>query len=106
MQDWTDSPDRYINPQVSFLYDISPGSDSRSTMTSTGNNLHYVDQKEEVHHIDHYDDEKASPGEHHSAHVDIDHGYDPAFIAATTRKIDWRLIPPLIAMYCISSIGE
>jgi len=38
--------------------------------------------------------------------VDIDEGYDPKWIKSTVRKIDWRLIPPLIAMYCISSIDR
>ncbi|BEJ12440.1 hypothetical protein CspHIS471_0209000 [Cutaneotrichosporon sp. HIS471] len=77
-------------------------------MTSTGTVPHLVDQKEagEIHHIDNYDDEKGSPPENHDAYVDIDHGYDQEFIHRTTRKIDWRLIPPLIAMYCISSIDR
>jgi hypothetical protein len=30
-------------------------------------------------------------------HQDIDDGYDPALVKSTTRKIDYRLIPPLIA---------
>ncbi|BEI81739.1 hypothetical protein CcaverHIS002_0208990 [Cutaneotrichosporon cavernicola] len=77
-------------------------------MASTGTTPHLIDQKEaeEIHHIDNYDDEKASAQEIHDAYVDIDHGYDQDFINRTTRKIDWRLIPPLIAMYCISSIDR
>ncbi|CAK9784065.1 unnamed protein product [Cutaneotrichosporon oleaginosum] len=76
-------------------------------MTSTGAPPRLVDQKDsaEIHHLDHYDDEKASPIDH-LEHVDIDHGYDQDFIRKTTRKIDWRLIPPLVCMYCISSIDR
>lgn len=64
-----------------------------------------MDMKADVAHVDYYDAEKASTQELEEK-VDIDHGYDPAFIKATIRKIDYRLIPPLIAMYCISSIDR
>lgn len=64
--------------------------------------------KLDAQHVEYPDEEKVissvASGEEPKLH--IDHGYDPAFIKKTTRKIDWRLIPPLIAMYCISSIDR
>ncbi|TXT04716.1 uncharacterized protein COLE_07535 [Cutaneotrichosporon oleaginosum] len=39
-------------------------------------------------------------------HGDIDHGFDPAFVKHTRRKIDWRLIPVLGAVYSISLIDR
>lgn len=66
------------------------------------------DEKLDVKHIDYPDEERVissnASGDEPKLH--IDEGYDPAFIKKTTRKIDWRLIPPLIAMYCISSIDR
>lgn len=38
--------------------------------------------------------------------TDIDDGFDPALIKRTVRKADWRLIPMLSAMYCISLIDR
>ncbi|BEI84447.1 hypothetical protein CcaverHIS002_0410510 [Cutaneotrichosporon cavernicola] len=38
--------------------------------------------------------------------VDIDDGFDPQFVKRTMRKVDWRLIPILIAMYTISLIDR
>lgn len=36
----------------------------------------------------------------------IDEGYDPVFVKRTLRKVDWRLIPILAAMYCVSLIDR
>jgi hypothetical protein len=38
--------------------------------------------------------------------ANIDEGFDPAFVKATMRKVDWRLIPILSAMYCVSLIDR
>lgn len=38
--------------------------------------------------------------------VDIDDGFDPVLVRRTMRKVDWRLIPILIAMYTISLIDR
>lgn len=38
--------------------------------------------------------------------VDIDDGFDPAFVKRTVRKADFRLIPMLSAMYTISHIDR
>lgn len=66
------------------------------------------DEKLDVKHVEYPDEERVissnASGDEPKLH--IDDGYDPAFIKKTTRKIDWRLIPPLIAMYCISSIDR
>jgi hypothetical protein len=35
-----------------------------------------------------------------------DEGYDPAVIKRIRRKIDWRLVPPLSALYAISLIDR
>lgn len=64
------------------------------------------DEKAEVNHIDYPEEEKYIAATDSEQKLHIDDGYDPAFIKQTTRKIDWRLIPPLIAMYCISSIDR
>ncbi|BEJ11525.1 hypothetical protein CspHIS471_0109470 [Cutaneotrichosporon sp. HIS471] len=43
---------------------------------------------------------------HHSSRPNVDEGFDPAFLKATIRKVDWRLIPVLTAMYCVSLIDR
>jgi hypothetical protein len=70
-----------------------------------------VDEKAEVAYVDYTVDEEKGDLDTTTdtstiSHNDIDHGYSQEFIKRTTRKIDWRLIPPLIAMYCISSIDR
>lgn len=40
------------------------------------------------------------------ASVDIDDGFDPAVIKALRRKIDWKLVPPLAALYAVSLIDR
>lgn len=54
---------------------------------------HEVDRKEEV--IDHVEyaggEERIVADEDRTR--DIDEGYDPAFVKATIKKVDWRLIP-------------
>lgn len=35
---------------------------------------------------------------------DIDAGWDPKAVARTMRKVDWRLIPVLAAMYTVSGL--
>jgi hypothetical protein len=37
---------------------------------------------------------------------DIDHGFDPALVKRVMRKVDFRLIPVLSALYCISLIDR
>lgn len=43
-----------------------------------------------------------------NAHLtqDIDQGFDPDLVKRTVRKIDWRLIPILSAVYTISLIDR
>lgn len=38
--------------------------------------------------------------------LDPDHGYDPAEIKRIIRKVDWRLVPPLAALYAMSLIDR
>lgn len=38
--------------------------------------------------------------------VDIDHGIDPEQLKRIIRKVDWRLVPTLSAMYCVSLIDR
>lgn len=38
--------------------------------------------------------------------VDIDDGFNPAVIKALKRKIDWKLVPPLAALYAISIVDR
>jgi len=40
------------------------------------------------------------------APVNIDEGYDPDLVKRTVRKIDWRLLPILAAMYSVSIIDR
>lgn len=35
-----------------------------------------------------------------------DEGFDPAVIKKIRRKIDWRLVPPLAALYAMSLIDR
>ncbi|GMK57426.1 hypothetical protein CspeluHIS016_0402600 [Cutaneotrichosporon spelunceum] len=44
--------------------------------------------------------------DHRSRQTDIDHGFDPKEVSATVRKVDFRLIPILSALYCISLIDR
>lgn len=37
---------------------------------------------------------------------DIDEGFDPELVKRTMRKVDWRLIPMLCALYTISLIDR
>lgn len=53
--------------------------------------------------IEHKADDDA---EHGHLNANIDEGFDPAFVTRTTRKVDWRLIPILTAMYCVSLIDR
>lgn len=66
------------------------------------------DEKLDISHIEYPDEEKVirSYADTDEPKLHMDHGFDQSFIKKTTRKIDWRLIPPLIAMYCISSIDR
>lgn len=71
--------------------------------------LEQLHDKERIHRVEYADSdsvEKASGVQQVKPVVDIDEGYDPHFVKKTMRKVDWRLIPPLIAMYCISSIDR
>lgn len=80
-------------------------------------------EKQQVQHVDkvggrvanEYEAETANARD--DAHRDIDHGFDPAFIRHTRRKVDWRvgstgcltdvkLIPALGAIYSISLIDR
>jgi hypothetical protein len=36
--------------------------------------------------------------------TDIDEGFDPAEVKHTLRRVDWRLIPILAAMYTVSAL--
>lgn len=69
-------------------------------------NMHQDDKHPEVDTIEYADSEKGVVPRTPPVVIDIDEGYDPQFVKATMRKVDWRLIPPLIAMYCISSIDR
>lgn len=67
----------------------------------------HPDAKATVENVEYADSlEKGSGRRTVKEEVDIDEGYDPHFVKQTMRKVDWRLIPPLIAMYCISSIDR
>lgn len=71
------------------------------------NRTRSINEKAEINQLDYpEEEEKHVAGSDIAQKLHIDHGYDPAFIKKTTRQIDWRLIPPLIAMYCISSIDR
>lgn len=62
-------------------------------------------EKQVVDHVEHkvpYGDLEASQNHHE----DIDSGFDPTFAKKTMRKVDWRLIPILSAMYCVSLIDR
>lgn len=89
-----------------------------------------VDQKVIVDHkavVDHkpYDSSSLDKAEHHNVenveftdekidpelqqqrlHANIDEGLDPVAIKKLTRRIDWRLVPVLSAMYAISLIDR
>jgi hypothetical protein len=51
-------------------------------------------------------DEAAAKEAQAPSFVDIDDGFDPELVKRTMRKVDWRLIPILIAMYTISLIDR
>lgn len=38
--------------------------------------------------------------------IDIDEGIDPTVLKRIMRKVDWRLVPTLAAMYCVSLIDR
>lgn len=67
-----------------------------------------IDEKADVAQYEYPVDGKTAESGNEYSELDgnIDHGYDPAFVKKAMRKVDWRLIPPLIAMYCISSIDR
>jgi hypothetical protein len=76
----------------------------------TANNSEFFDEKAgvemagvEVRHLEcstpSSKPSSAEAGEHER---DIDAGFDAAFVKRTIRKIDWRMIPILSAMYCVS----
>ena len=61
-----------------------------------------------VDHLEHIGDEKrVADTEQAAARVtDLDHGFEPAEVKHTLRKVDWRLIPVLAAMYTVSERAE
>ncbi|CAK9785899.1 unnamed protein product [Cutaneotrichosporon oleaginosum] len=70
-----------------------------------------ADKGHEAQHVEYVDMERkgsdASEGpHHHSSRPAVDEGFDPAFLRSTVRKVDWRLIPILTAMYCVSLIDR
>jgi len=63
-----------------------------------------ADSKHEIAHVE--EKEVVDVERTEAPHVDIDDGFDPAFVKRTMRKVDWRLIPVLSAMYCVSLIDR
>lgn len=69
-------------------------------------------EKRELAHVDLNPKESHTPpspefsGEEHVMHQNIDEGFDPAFVRSTMRKVDFRLVPVLSLMYCISLIDR
>lgn len=63
---------------------------------------------EEVYHVDNASDDKvADLGESGERRfTDIDEGFDSQVVKRLMRKIDWRLVPVLSAMYAISLIDR
>lgn len=74
----------------------------------------YHDEQKVVHehnHVEYADAaeiERKADLEAEQGHLNenIDEGFDPALVKRTSRKIDWRLIPILTAMYCVSLIDR
>lgn len=55
---------------------------------------------------DHVDIDQVLHDDVHRQWLDVDEGLDPKEIARINRKIDWRLLPILGAMYTISQIDR
>lgn len=49
---------------------------------------------------------EAQPHQHQQPSVDIDDGFDPAYVKRVVRKVDLRLVPFLAACYSISLIDR
>jgi hypothetical protein len=67
-----------------------------------------VEEKHNDHHVETYSDDVNKVGDHEEQrhYANIDEGFDPHEIKRIVRKIDYRLIPILSAMYCISLIDR
>lgn len=59
------------------------------------------EKKDEVGSYEHQEvmEDGGTPRHYH----DIDEGFDPIAVKRTMRKVDWRLIPILAAMYTVSA---
>lgn len=64
-----------------------------------------VEKKESITHNE-YAASDPSALEGQDAKIDIDHGIDPTVLKRIIRKVDWRLVPTLAAMYCVSLIDR
>lgn len=64
-----------------------------------------VEKKESITHNE-YAASDPSGLEGQDVKVDIDHGIDPTVLKRIIRKVDWRLVPTLAAMYCVSLIDR
>lgn len=69
---------------------------SNNSEKGQANHVEYAD-------IEHKADEDAEAGH---LNVNIDEGFDPDFVRRTVRKVDWRLIPVLTGMYCVSLVDR
>lgn len=67
--------------------------------------LDSLEKKDEIAHNE-YAPSDPSSLEGQDRKLDIDHGIDPAALKRVLRKVDWRLVPTLAAMYCVSLIDR
>jgi len=70
-----------------------------------------ADDKCEVDHVEiasvnDRDTEKGISDKGINEKADIDEGFDPVVVKKLIRRVDWRLIPTLIAMFAISLIDR
>jgi MFS family permease len=65
-----------------------------------------IDEKLEIGHNEYPSNNSSNVEAALAPPIEIDEGFDPEFVKRTIRKIDWRLIPVLIAMYCVSLIDR
>lgn len=59
---------------------------------------------DEKHNVEY--EEKEVGVVHTATFTDIDDGFDPKDVKRVMRKVDWRLLPILTAMYTVSQLDR